>query len=188
VVTSLGLFMAALFKLEYRRTKYRNSFDQYPQEKSLFYLLKIVYERDSLQVTSHIGLIHYIGNLLRMTDFNYYVLTPRLPAKIQNPRHTSRTNSWKNVAKKSWRNVLCWFECQTPLPQFHSETLGALTFTPEENRCRRNKKRLFAIGDELISEIEAADFVTVFSTYVQLWSPSNAESLLWLYCSPGRTF
>ncbi|MBD5771087.1 FMN-dependent NADH-azoreductase [Marinomonas colpomeniae] len=73
-----------------------------------------------------------------------------------------------------------------PLPHFTNETLGAL-FTPEENRSKAQKE-IFAIGDELIDEIEAADVITVSAPMYNFGIPSTLKSYFDYIARAGRTF
>jgi FMN-dependent NADH-azoreductase len=92
----------------------------------------------------------------------------------------------KWLAKNPDGNVVVRDVDANPLPHFTSETLGAL-FTPEENRSAE-QKAIVAIGDELISEIEAADVVTVSAPMYNFGIPSTLKSYFDYIARAGRTF
>ncbi|MBJ7537819.1 FMN-dependent NADH-azoreductase [Marinomonas transparens] len=75
---------------------------------------------------------------------------------------------------------------ENPLPHFTSETLGAM-FTPEEARSD-SQKAIVAIGDELISELEAADVIAVSAPMYNFGIPSTLKAYFDYIARAGRTF
>ena len=92
----------------------------------------------------------------------------------------------KWLAKNPEGKVVARDVTANPLPHFTGETLGAL-FTPEADRSAE-QQAIAAIGDELITELEAADVVIVSAPMYNFGIPSTLKSYFDYIARAGRTF